>query len=258
MFAELENQDLSAFAKDGYFVARGFLSASARADLEASIQQDLDPLVGPAELEADVGYPGAPGHRSEVGGSTPRRLRHAYARSDDLKALALNASAAAILSQLMNAEQVLLSQCHHNCVMTKYPGFSSATLWHQDIRYWSFDRPELISIWYALGDELEENGALNVIPGTHTENFDRGRLDGNLFLRPELKENQKLIEQAQVVELAAGDALFFHCRLFHAAGRNITDRVKISPIFTYHAQSNQPIPETGSDRLPSIILSSTN
>jgi phytanoyl-CoA hydroxylase len=77
-------------------------------------------------------------------------------------------------------------------------------------------------------------------------------------LRPELKENQKLIEQAQVVELAAGDALFFHCRLFHAAGRNITDRVKISPIFTYHAQSNQPIPETGSDRLPSIILSSTN
>jgi len=254
MFAELTNRDLNAFAEDGYFVARGFLSELARAQLKASIQGDLEPLVGPAELEADVGYPGAPGHRSGLGGSTPRRLLHAYARSDELKALALHEDVAQILSLLMGTNQVQLSQCHHNCVMTKHPGFSSATLWHQDIRYWSFDRPELVSVWYALGDELEKNGALSIIPGTHVEDFGRGRLDRNLFLRPELEENQKLIEQAKVVELAAGDALFFHCRLFHAAGRNLTDQVKISPVFTYHAQNNQPIPETSSDRLPSIML----
>ena len=255
MSAQLKNEDLSAFAKDGYFVARGFLSERVRAKLKASIQGDLEPLVGPAELEADVGYPGAPGYRSDLGGSTPRRLLHAYARSDDLKALALQAEVAQILSQLMGTNQIQLSQCHHNCVMTKHPGFSSATLWHQDIRYWSFDRPELISVWYALGDELDKNGALSVIPGTHVEDFGRGRLDRNLFLRPELAENQELIKQARVVELAAGDALFFHCRLFHAAGRNLTDQVKISPVFTYHSQNNQPIPETSSDRLPSIMLS---
>ncbi|MDB0050492.1 phytanoyl-CoA dioxygenase family protein [Pseudomonadales bacterium] len=185
-------------------------------------------------------------------------MLHAYARSDDLRALALHGEVAQILAQLMGSDQVQLSQCHHNCVMTKYPGFSSATLWHQDIRYWSFDRPELISVWYAVGDELADNGALSVIPGTHVENFGRGRLDRNLFLRPELEENQRLIEQAKVVELAAGDALFFHCRLFHAAGRNLTDQVKISPVFTYHAQNNQPIPETSSDRLPSIMLSNAS
>ena len=255
MSAELKTEDLSAFAKDGYFVARGFLSEPVRAKLKASILGDLEPLVGPAELEADVGYPGAPGDRSAEGGSTPRRLLHAYARSDDLRALALHEEVAQILVQLMGSDQVQLSQCHHNCVMTKYPGFSSATLWHQDIRYWSFDRPELISVWYAVGDELADNGALSVIPGTHDENFGRGRLDRNLFLRPELAENQGLIEQAKVVELAAGDALFFHCRLFHAAGRNLTDQIKISPVFTYHSQNNQPIPETSSDRLPSIMLS---
>lgn len=255
MPGEPKNNNLRAFAKDGYFVARNFLSETQRQGLQASIQGDLAPLVGPAELEADVGYPGAPGDRSAEGGSTPRRLLHAYARSDKLRALALDTSATVVMSQLLGTEQVQLSQCHHNCVMTKYPGFSSATLWHQDIRYWSFDRPELISVWYALGDELEENGALSVIPGTHLENFGRGRLDGNLFLRPELEENQALIEQAKVVEMAAGDALFFHCRLFHAAGRNLTQQVKISPVFTYHAQSNQPIPETSSDRLPSIALS---
>lgn len=254
MLTELKNEDLSAFAKDGYFVARGFLSEHVREALKSSIQGDLEPLVGPAELEADMGYPGAPGHRSEVGGSTPRRLLHAYGRSDDLRSLALHEDVAHILSQLMGTDQVQLSQCHHNCVMTKYPGFSSATLWHQDIRYWSFERPELISVWYALGDELADNGALSVIPGTHVENFGRGRLDRNLFLRSELEENKTLTTQARVVELTAGDALFFHCRLFHAAGRNLTGQVKISPVFTYHAQDNQPIPETSSDRLPSIIL----
>ena len=258
MSIELKDEKLSAFAKDGYLVARGFLSEPVRAKLKASILGDLEPLVGPAELEADVGYPGAPGDRSAEGGSTPRRLLHAYARSDDLRALALRVEVAQMLTQLMGSDQVQLSQCHHNCVMTKYPGFSSATLWHQDIRYWSFDRPELISVWYALGDELADNGALSVIPGTHVENFGRGRLDRNLFLRPELAENQRLIEQATVVELNAGDALFFHCRLFHAAGRNLTDQVKISPVFTYHAQNNQPIPETSSDRLPSILLSNAS
>lgn len=256
MSAELNNEDLSAFAKDGYIVARGFLPEPVRTKLRGSIQGDLEPLVGPAELEADVGYPGAPGHRFAVGGSTPRRLLHAYARSDDLRALALHDDVTQILAQLMDTDQVQLSQCHHNCVMTKYPGFSSATLWHQDIRYWSFDRPELISVWYALGDELADNGALSVIPGTHVQTLGRGRLDRNLFLRPELEENRALIEQAKVVELNAGDALFFHCRLFHAAGRNLTEQVKISPVFTYHAQNNQPIPETNSARLPSIMLSS--
>ena len=70
--------------------------------------------------------------------------------------------------------------------MTKHPGFSSATLWHQDVRYWSFQRPELISVWFALGDETAENGALRVIPGTHLLDVQAQRLDAELFLRPDL------------------------------------------------------------------------
>ncbi len=136
--------------------------------------------------------------------------------------------------------------------MTKYPSYSSATLWHQDIRYWSFDVPELISMWVALGEERSDNGALRVVPGSHAIDIDRGRLDRNLFLRPELTENQSLITQAQVVELEPGDALFFHCRAFHAAGPNRTAEPKLSCVFTYHRQSNQAIPGTRSATYPSV------
>ena len=132
------------------------------------------------------------------------------------------------------------------------PGYSSATLWHQDIRYWSFDRPDLVSVWLALGGEREENGGLSLIAGSHLIELDRGRLDGELFLRPELEENHRMIATARSVELDFGDVVFFHSGLFHAAGMNRTAEVKLSVVFTYHAADNHPIPDNKSSSYPSI------
>ena len=244
------------FADDGFVIIPSVLDTEVCLALTRALQAELDPLLGPVEFEADVGYPGAPANLEAPGGATPRRLLNAFTRSDSLRELALNPQVGSILKRLLNAQSVGMSQCHHNCVMTKHPGYSSATLWHQDMRYWSFDRPELISAWFALGDEVASNGALRVISGTHNHRIDRGRLDKDLFLRPELDDNQVLIERAQTVALNPGDVLLFHCRLFHAAGRNVEDVIKLSPVFTYHALDNRPIPNTRSDRLPSIILGS--
>lgn len=241
------------FRRDGYVVLPATIPAALCAHAQAEARSLLDPLVGPVEYEADVGYPGAPPSREQEGGQTPRRLLHAYARHACFGELAGHPQVVGYLRTLLDGP-VVLSQSHHNCVMTKYPGHSSATAWHQDIRYWSFDAPELITAWFALGDETRRNGALRVIPGSHTMDLDRGRLDRDLFLRPELGENKALIRQAQEITLAAGDVLLFHCRLFHAAGKNRTDEVKLSPVFTYHEQNNQPIPGTRSAALPGIPL----
>lgn len=251
--AALRETGLAAFHRDGYVVLPGVLNTDQINQVCQFVLSSLDPIVGPVEYEADVGYPGSPVDRKALGGNTPRRLLHAYARSQILRDLSLHPQVATVLNELLGGPG-LLSQCHHNCVMTKHPGYSSATLWHQDIRYWSFDRPELISAWFALGEENFANGALQVIPGTHLMEFERGRLDAELFLRPELAENAALIEQASSVALNAGDVLLFHCRLFHAAGRNTSKAVKLSPVFTYHSDDNHPIPGTRSAAYPSIPL----
>ncbi len=255
---DIAGEDLTAlqedFQRDGYIRLGGVVDARACRELQEFLSGSLSPLVGPAEYEADVGYPGSPADRNAVGGQTPRRLLHAYARSEQLRHLAMHPVVARVLRCLLGDQDVMLSQCHHNCVMTKHPGFSSATLWHQDIRYWSFDEPELISVWFALGDENRKNGALRVIGGSQNLNLDRGRLDRDLFLRPELEVNRDLIHRAQIVELQATDVLFFHCRLFHAAGKNLSSKVKLSPVFTYHRGSNQPIPGTRSAQFPSIAV----
>jgi phytanoyl-CoA hydroxylase len=111
-----------------------------------------------------------------------------------------------------------------------------------------------VSVWLALGDEDKSNGCLRVIPGSHKLNFDSGRFDAAMFLRPDLPENKLLIQQAAAVELDPGDVLFFHSRLFHAAGRNLSDETKLSVVFTYHQASNKPINNTRSARFSSIPM----
>ena len=71
------------------------------------------------------------------GGNTPRRLLHAYTRDRAFRQWANSSKLTSRVRQLLASDQIELSQNHHNCVMTKNPGYSSATLWHQDIRYWA-------------------------------------------------------------------------------------------------------------------------
>ena len=244
--------DIEFFGENGFVVVRQLFDTNQVDELLNLIERSLNPPLAPVEFEADVHYPGAPSSRQAPGGETPRRLLHAYSRDRAFQNCGDNENVVSRLQQLMGSDAIMLSQNHHNCVMTKFPGFSSQTSWHQDIRYWSFDRPELVSTWLALGEETEENGGLLVIPGSHHLELDRGRLDAALFLRTDLAENRELIEQAQVVEMQAGDMLFFHSRTFHAAGQNRTPQVKRSLVYTYRAVDNAPIPETRSANYPDI------
>ena len=252
MFSQRE---VSQFQEQGFIIVRKLADEEACENMLGSIRASLNPPLAPLEFETDVQYPGSPADRLSPGGDTPRRLLNAYTRDSSFRNWATSDQVVSKVRQLLDTDAIQVSQNHHNCIMTKHPGFSSATLWHQDIRYWRFDRPELVSVWFALGDERRDNGALLVIPGTHRSEFDPGRLDRDLFLRPELPENAALIEQTVPVELNAGDVLFFHCRVFHAAGKNTTEAVKLSPVFTYHDPDNSPIPGTRSAAFPSIALS---
>lgn len=207
----------------------------------------------PLEYEAQVRYPGAPVSLDVPGGRTVRRLLQACARDALFRQWATSPEIASRLHQLLGSS-LELSQAHHNCVMTKNPAFSSATGWHQDIRYWSFQKPELISVWIALGPEHEENGCLWLVPGSHRMEFRREQYDEDRFFRADIEENRKILEAKVTAELDEGDVLFFHCRLLHAAGQNRTAMTKFAAVFTYHPADNHPLPGTRSALLPEIAF----
>lgn len=245
--------EFAQFERDGYVIARGLVAPTTVERMAGLARHYLAAQSGPLEYEADVNYPGAPASRDAPGGRTVRRLLQAYARDAAFREWATSPLLGNRLRQLLGPE-IELSQAHHNCIMTKDPSYSSITSWHQDIRYWAFERPELVSVWLALGREHRENGCLLLLPGTHAMSFTAERLDDAKFLRPDREENKALLRTLVAAELEAGDVLFFHCRLFHAAGHNQTAATKYSVVFTYHASGNRPAAGTRSAALPGIAL----
>lgn len=249
----LSDLQIEQFNRDGYLILKEMVSAVACELMLSVTRQHLRNAVPPLEYEAEVGYPGAPKSLDEPGGKTVRRLRGAYQRHECFRLWAEDKRLVAALRQLFG-ERVALTLSHHNCVMTKHPNFGTATGWHRDIRYWSFTKPDLISVWLALGREAEANGALKVIPGSHRMNIQPEQMDDLDFLRPDVAANQALFAQGIPLELEKGDVILFHSRLFHAAGTNAGTAVKHSVVFAYHGENNAPIAGTRSAEAGDVLL----
>lgn len=251
--AGLSLAEQEAFQRDGFLILRGFADAGLVAILAEVAAEHLQRKIDPVEYEADLHYPGAPESRSAAGGRTVRRLLQAQGRHPAFTQWICEPRLLLRLRQLLGPDLVM-PLAHHNCIMTKQPRFSSDTGWHQDIRYWAFERAELINIWLALGSEQEANGCLRVIPGSHRLTLERSQFDAAQFFRADLPQNQALLARAVSIELEAGDVLLFHCRTLHAATRNFSDQTKFSAVFTVRAAANKPLPGTRSASLPELLL----
>ena len=238
---------------DGYVVVREFTPADELAKLNEVARSQLAARCAPLEFEADLQYPGAPPSHDAPGGGTVRRLLDAYSRDPVLAGWATGTH----LREWMEAyfgEHVLMSRAHHNCLMTKHPLYGSMTGWHRDIRFWSFEREELVSVWLALGEETIHNGALWFVPGSHAMGFDPDCFDGARFFRTDRADNAGIVQMAESPRLEPGDAVLFHCNTLHSAGRNQSDAVKFSLVYTYHGRSNLARPGTRSAAMPEVEL----
>ena len=242
-----------ALREHGYVLVPRLVPDDALMRLNEVARTQLRVRAKPLELEADLRYPGAPKSRDAAGGGTVRRLLDAYARDPAFAACAFTPAVREWMESYFG-ERVLMSRAHHNCLMTKHPQYGSMTGWHRDIRYWSFEREDLVSVWFALGEETAENGGLWLVPGSHRMKIETERFDEAKFFRADHAANQAIIRAAVAPRLAPGDALLFHCNTLHSAGKNMSEAVKFSLVFTYHGASNAPRPGTRSASKPEVGL----
>ncbi len=237
----------------GYVVVPQFASAGELEEINHAARKELAARNPPLELEADLKYPGAPPSRSAAGGETVRRLLDAYGRNPIFAHWGTSPAIRAWMEGYFG-EPARMSRVHHNCVMTKHPRYGSLTNWHRDIRYWSFEREDLVSVWLALGEETTRNGALWFVPGSHRMEFAGEQFDEAKFFRAEGAGNAGILRTAESPRLAPGDAVFFHCNTLHSAGQNSSDAVKFSLVYTYHGRSNAPKPGTRSSSKSEVDL----
>jgi len=251
---KLSNEEIEQFNDDGYLIKRQLIDMTLLNEIRHQIKIQLQLRLPPFELEAELGYPEAPESIHAEGGHTIRRLLLAYSRDAAFREWAKNKVVKGILQQLLASEEVYLVQSHHNCIMTKQPHYSSKTGWHRDIRYWRFSDELLINSWLAMGDENNSNGCLKVLPRTHHLPTENEMVDKQLFLIQDHAVSQEWISQAKDVELAAGDVLFFHAGLFHAANQNQTDQAKFSLVYSYHGENNKPLPNSKSTTFEEVLI----
>lgn len=236
---ELSQEQIDEFNENGFIVLKKFASKELCDEILEKAKIHLERKQAPIETEQEY-------MQVSDENITVRRLRQVYDREEVFKDWMTNKEIRPMLKQLLNDTPVL-SLAHHNSIMTKLPRESTRTFWHQDRRYWHFKNDDLVSVWLALGDEYLDNGLLEFIPKSHKINFPKDRFDENSNFLDENKENKELIKTKTSQDLQKGDVVLFHCKTLHHASKNISDKAKISFVYTVRAKSNIPLGSTRSD-----------
>lgn len=98
--------------------------------------------------------------------------------------------------------------------------------WHQDGPFWPVTPMASCTIWLALDDVDEANGAMKVIPGSHKyEAFEHTLLDDpNSTLNRELPIENIDESEAELIQLKAGQVSLHDIGMIHASAANTSGR----------------------------------
>lgn len=218
--AKFLKKHIDSFNKNGFIKIKNFLSQDKINKILEVANYHLINRIEPIESENKL---------NNI--KTPRRLRDVYSRSNIFKEWMENKEAHQIVEKILKTK-IIPEFNHHNSIMTKISLQSISTEWHQDIRYWNFSDNNLISIWLALGEENQLNGALEFIPGSHNMIFKNEQFDKKNYFLDNHKNNIELINSKKSFILSAGDIILFHCKTLHRANKNMTNKNKISFVYT--------------------------
>jgi ectoine hydroxylase-related dioxygenase (phytanoyl-CoA dioxygenase family) len=125
-------------------------------------------------------------------------------------------------------------QLFHDQALYKPARYGGEVPWHQDNGYWRCTPSNLVSIWMALDDADEENGCMNVIPGSHLESApDHDRAVSEKGELPALLQANVEENRAAPVPLKAGYAMVHHCLMLHQTNPNRSQRRRRAMVIHY-------------------------
>ncbi|MAI44389.1 MAG: phytanoyl-CoA dioxygenase family protein [Hyphomicrobiaceae bacterium TMED74] len=98
--------------------------------------------------------------------------------------------------------------------------------WHQDGPFWPVTPMKSCTIWLALDDVDEANGAMKVIPGSHRRDAIEHNLtdDSNSTLNRELPVDDVDESKAQLIGLKAGQVSLHDIGIIHGSAANTSGR----------------------------------
>ncbi len=115
-----------------------------------------------------------------------------------------------------------------NQFFVKFPKDESIVPFHQDAQYWPLNPARTVTVWLALFDADEDNGAMEIVRGSHTQGRFEHHVneDPRYALEQEVSDSQ--IDRDKIVPLTlnAGEISLHDDGLLHGSPANNSDRIR--------------------------------
>lgn len=139
------------------------------------------------------------------------------------------------------------------------PDYNYRVSWHQDIDSWGLEPPVALTVWYAIDRSDEENGCMQVIPGSHRaalREHDTTTLeDGNLLGRGQhLVVDSAEAARARSIVLEPGEISVHDAAVVHASVPNGSTRRRCGLAIRYVPTHVRQVRELAKSPLSKAIL----
>ena len=136
-------------------------------------------------------------------------------------------------------------------INSKQPGAATQVRFHQDFLFEPHTNDDMITVLFFLDDVTDQNGPLEVVPGTHKgplyDHWHDGVFTGSVAM--EIVEQHKA--QARACYGPAGSACLMHTRLLHGSAPNLSGQPRTLFICEYTAEDCHPLQ---SNHIPSQYM----
>ena len=141
--------------------------------------------------------------------------------------LARHPAALSAATQLLNYPKLRLFATR---ILCKLPGENLEIPWHQDSAYWPLWPMKAVSVWVALDDVTEENGAMDMfkfsdLPQSRGRNIGVEKVEetgADFFIK--VNPDSLPLERAIKMELKRGQAEFHDAFILHHSPENNSNK----------------------------------
>ncbi|MEJ1995188.1 MAG: phytanoyl-CoA dioxygenase family protein [Limibacillus sp.] len=236
----LSEQQKTAFERDGYLVIEEAVTPKLldllREDMAAWIEESRsqsqnygETVNGKPRFDLDPSH--GPDHPALRRVNAPLEVSLAYFEAAS-EAYQVDAVAELIGPDL---------RFHHAKINAKQPGSVTAVGFHQDFCFTPHSNDDLVTSLLAVDEMTAENGALEVVPGSHRgplhSLWHAGRFTGQVSEEVAAEARRAAV----TVTAPAGGACLMHTRLLHGSAANRTQSPRTLFISVYAAADARPL-----------------
>lgn len=230
----LSPEQIARYHEDGFIVVPGVVSP---AEVQALLQATEAIVARAAGLtQHDEVYDLEPGHTPAA--PRIRRIKNPERVDPVFAALARHPGITACLQQLWGGRGVRFDISKLNM---KAAGFGSPVEWHQDWAFYPHTNDDLAAVGVMLDPMDEDNGPMQVVPGSHRGPILDHHADGRFCGAIDAADPGLRLETARSCTGPAGSISVHHVRALHGSAPNRSGRPRRFLLLQYRCADAWPL-----------------